>query len=421
MTDFHYPEVAIERALRDYPTPFYLYDTQQLQANHALLTESMDAAGVRGFKNFFAVKALPNPHILQRLVAMGQGFDCSSLAELELANQVGARGADIMFTSNNTTDEEFARAHELGAIINFDALRYVERYVDHVGVPEIASCRYNPGELVFGAPEIQKLIGAPAESKFGMSRERLLQSYQLLKEKGVTRFGLHTMLLSNNLSWQHHSEIAHTMFMLAAEVSRELDITFEFINLGGGIGVAYRPEDEPFEYDRFAEALQSAYQCAGLNDLGMPAVYMENGRCISASTGWLVTTVQNVKESYKKYIGVDASMADLMRPGMYGAYHHVSLLGDDSTKECEIVDIVGSLCENNDKFARDRQLPLLHVGDVIVIHSAGAHGHSMGFNYNGRLRHAELLHENGKLALIRRAETLDDLFRTIMPLEEQPS
>lgn len=410
------PDGMIERALSQHPTPFHIYDLKTFQANTRVLNESMSAADVSGYQNYFAVKALPNPHILRELVAMGHGLDCSSLAELTLAEQLGVSGEQIMFTSNNTSLAEFEKAHELGAIINFDDASYVDTYLEHVGVPHIACCRYNPGNLSVDSEEVQRIIGKPADAKYGMSRVAAIESYQKLKAVGVESFGLHAMLLSNNLSWSNHAEIARVLFELAVDISQEVGIELSFINLGGGIGVSYHPDDEKFDYQSFATDVKAQYEKSGLDAIGSPRIVMENGRSISGTAGWLVTKVQNLKQSYKKYVGVDASMADLMRPGMYGAYHHISLLGDEGTRLQQTVDVVGSLCENNDKFAIDRLLPELRIDDYIVIHCTGAHGQTMGFNYNGRLRSAELLNdEDGDIQLIRRAETLDDLFATIVP------
>lgn len=417
MTDFTVPE-AVNAARMTFPTPFHLYDVKTMRENTSRLYQAMEQAGVKDFQNYFAVKALPNPHVLRELVTTGHGLDCSSLAELALAEQVGMRGDQIMFTSNNTSDEEFARADELGAIINFDDELYADRYIELFGAPAFACGRFNPGELFTSTNGKDNMLrGTPAEQKYGMSREHLTSTYQTLKAAGTERFGLHAMLLSNNRSWQNHADVARLLFQTAKEIAEEVGIEFSFINLGGGIGVAYAPEDEPFDYEAFAQAVAEAYEDAGLERCGSPRVVMENGRAITATAGWLVTRVQNVKHSYKTYIGVDASMANLMRPGMYGAYHHISLLGDDGSRQSETVDVVGSLCENNDKFAVDRRLPKLELGDILVIHTTGAHGHAMGFNYNGRLRSAELLADGNDLKVIRRAETLDDLLATITPLE----
>ncbi len=417
MTAFEIPG-SVETATTHFPTPFHIYDAAAMSRASEQLYEAMEKAAVPGFQNFFAVKALPNPHVLRELVALGHGLDCSSLAELALAKQVGVNGEKVMFTSNNTSDEEFAAAHELGAIINFDDVIYAERYIERLGAPAFACGRFNPGELFTSTNGKDNMLrGNPAEQKYGMSREQLAETYRQLKAAGTTRFGLHAMLLSNNRLWENHAAVAKLLFQTAREIAEEVGIEFSSINLGGGIGVVYSPDDEAFDYEAFASAVAEAHEAAGLEACGSPRVVMENGRAITASAGWLVTRVQNVKRSYKTYIGVDASMANLMRPGMYGAYHHISLIGDNGSRESELVDVVGALCENNDKFAVDRELPELKVGDMLAIHTTGAHGHAMGFNYNGRLRSAEVLAKNGELKLIRRAETLDDLFAAITPLE----
>ena len=414
------PDSMVERALAQYQTPFHVYDLGTLRQNSDRLYDSMHKASVNGFQNYFAVKALPNPHVLRELVAMGHGLDCSSLAELTLAEQLGVSGDQIMFTSNNTSLAEFQKAHELGAIINFDDESYIETYLDRVGIPAFACCRYNPGNAFVNSNEAGNMLrGNPSDQKYGMDKEMLLRSYRKLQEAGTPKFGLHTMLLSNNSSWQNHAQVASILCQLAVDIAQQVEVVFSFINLGGGIGVAYEPGSEQFDYSAFAEAVANAYQDTNLSALGSPRIIMENGRAISATAGWLVTNVQNIKQSYKTYVGVDASMADLMRPGMYGSYHHITLLGDDNSRSQKPVDVVGPLCENNDKFAIDRQLPELHIDDTLIIHTTGAHGHAMGFNYNGRLRSAELLNsESGEVRMIRRAETLDDLFATIVPLED---
>ncbi|MBX6333859.1 diaminopimelate decarboxylase [Candidatus Saccharibacteria bacterium] len=403
----------IEAIARRYPTPFYLYDEAGIRARARYLKKTMDAAGVPGFRNFFAVKALPNPSILRILHEEGMGLDCSSVAELELAARAGVTGVDIMFTSNNTTDDDFAAANGSGAIINFDDLSHVRRYVERFGSPSIGSCRYNPGNISFPGMN-QRIIGKPSEAKFGMSTDQITQAYRELLQAGTERFGLHAMLLSNELDYHQHLRIAELLFELAVELNRALGVTFEFINLGGGLGVPYRPEQRPLDLEQYAAGLARLYKKYGLDQIGGPRVFMENGRWVTAETGYLITRVVNRKETYKTYIGVDATMANLMRPGMYGAYHHITVLGKEQSRATEIVDVAGSLCENNDKFAIDRRLPHTEIGDYLAIHTVGAHGHAMGFNYNGKLRSAELLLESGgTVRLIRRAETLNDLFATL--------
>lgn len=403
---------TIHDITRDYPTPFHLYDEAAIRRTAQKLQTVMDQAGVHGFQNYFAVKALPNPTILKLLAEEGMGADCSSLAELKIAEMAGLKGDSIMFSSNNTSSEEFEAAHALGAIINFDDLTLVEPYLQSIGIPRVACCRLNPGDLSFGGLN-ESIIGSPKEAKYGMPTDQLKLAYRRLKEAGVARFGLHTMLLSNELDWQHHETIARRLFATAVEVAKECNIAFEFINLGGGIGVPYRPEEHEFDLEAFARSLAALGREYDLDSIGNPRIVMENGRYITADSGYLVTKVTTIKRTHKTYVGVDASMSDLMRPGMYDAYHHITVLGGEG-RERETIDIVGSLCENNDKFAINRELPRVEIGDVIVIHTTGAHGHAMGFQYNGKLRHAELLlAKDGAVRQIRRAETLDDYFATL--------
>lgn len=404
---------SIKEVTNTYPTPFHIYDERRIRFVSDRLSRTMNEAGVPGFRNYFAVKALPNPEIIKILADTGMGADCSSLAELAIAEMCGLSGEDIMFSSNNTLDEEFAYAAKLGAIINFDDVTLVRRYIQTIGVPAVASCRYNPGDIEFGGLN-ESIIGSPREAKYGMPLDDMLASYQALKEAGVTKFGIHTMLLSSELDWHHHEVIARALFAAVKQIAREVGITFSFINLGGGIGVPYRPAEHEFDLEEFAGALATAYQDMDMASVGAPRVVMENGRYITADAGYLITTAVNRKDTHKTYIGVDASMSDLMRPGMYGAYHHVTVLGKEDAPVTSEVDIVGSLCENNDKFAVDRRLPAISMGDIVVIHTTGAHGQAMGFQYNGKLRHAELLLDpGGKVRLIRRAETLDDYFATL--------
>ncbi len=396
-----------------HPTPFYLYDEAGIRRQARLLRQTMRQAGVSGFRNFFAVKALPNPAILRILKQEGMGLDCSSLAELELAARVGITGDSIMFSSNNTPMAEFVRAQELGAIINYDDLEQVQPFLGSFGVPAVACCRYNPGNSIFTNVD-EQFIGRPSEAKYGMPKEQIIAAYRRLRQAGVRRFGLHTMLLSNDLDWRNHAKIAGLLFGLARELHHELGITFEFINLGGGLGVAYHPAETPFDLAIFAKELKRLYDIHDLAAVGTPAIVMENGRWVTGESGYLVIKVINRKDTHKHYVGVDASMANLMRPGMYGAYHHITVLGREQEPSVETVDVVGSLCENNDKFAIDRPLPLIERGDFLVMHTVGAHGHAMGFQYNGKLRSAELLlRPHGTVDFIRRAENLDDYFATL--------
>ena len=404
---------SIKQVTNTYPTPFHIYDEGRIRFVARRLQDTLRGAGIPGFRNYFAVKALPNPEILKVLVGEGMGADCSSLAELAIAEMCGLSGEDIMFSSNNTLDEEFAYAAALGAIINFDDTTLVDRYIERFGAPRAACCRFNPGNLEFGGLN-ESIIGSPKEAKYGMPIEDMIASYRNLKEAGVTKFGIHTMLLSNELDWRHHEAIARALFAAAKQIAEEVGIEFSFINLGGGIGVPYRPAEHEFELEAFADMLARLYQDMDMAAIGSPSVVMENGRYITADAGYLVTTAVNEKRTHKTYVGVDASMSDLMRPGMYDAYHHITVLGKEDEPAAEEVDVTGSLCENNDKFAINRSLPHIAMGDILVIHTTGAHGHAMGFQYNGKLRHAELLLDpGGDVRLIRRAETLQDYFATL--------
>jgi diaminopimelate decarboxylase len=328
-----------------------------------------------------------------------------------LSDKLGLSGQSIMFTSNNTTADEFRQASKLGAILNLDHPNHVDTLLKDVGMPDVISFRYNPGPERSG----NAFIGDPQQAKFGCTRKQLIEGYARCKQAGVSRFGLHTMVVSNELRTESFLETARMLFELAVEVHRELGIKLEFVNLGGGIGVPYRPEDSEPDLAAIGQGVQKVYEeiiaAAGLAPL---KVFMENGRAITGPFGYLVTRVINLKETYKNYVGVDACMSNLMRPGMYGAYHHITVLGKEDRPSAGPVDVVGSLCENNDKFAIDRLLPEVALDDIVVIHDAGAHSHSMGFQYNGRLRSAEfLLGCDGDIRQIRRAETLDDYFATV--------
>lgn len=404
---------SIKEITKTYPTPFYIYDEGRIRFVARNLHDTMRGAGVPGFRNYFAVKALPNPEIVKIVASEGMGVDCSSMAELAIAEMCGLSGEDIIFSSNNTLDEEFAYAVQLGAIINFDDLSLVPRCLAAGSIPAVACCRFNPGDLEFGGLN-EVLIGAPKEAKYGMALSDMIDAYRQLQQAGAKRFGIHTMMLSNELDWRHHIAIAEALFTAATAISKELGIKFDFINLGGGIGVPYRPVEHAFELEAFAAALSQLYRDKNLQALGNPRITMENGRYITADSGYLITSVVNQKNTHKTYVGVDASMSDLMRPGMYGAYHHVTVLGKEQLPSAQEVDIVGSLCENNDKFAIDRSLPKVEIGDILAVHTTGAHGHAMGFQYNGKLRHAELLlGAGGGVRMIRRAETIDDYFVTL--------
>ncbi len=400
---------TLERILQEYPTPFFLYDEQGIRQRTRDLKNAFKWNP--GFKQYFAIKATPNPHIVSILREEDSGADCSSLAELVISERVGLTGESIMFTSNNTTAAEYQEAARLGAIINLDHPNLIDTLVNATGMPEMICFRYNPGPERTG----NAIIGNPAEAKFGCTRAQLLQGYQRCRELGAKRFGLHAMVVSNERDVQSLLDTAQMLFELAVLVQRELDIKIEFINLGGGIGVAYRPTDNEINLTEFGAGVEKLYRQilvpAGLDPVN---ILMENGRAMTGPFGFLVTRVINLKETYKNYVGVDACMANLMRPGMYGAYHHITAIGKENQPFTGPVDVVGALCENNDKLAIDRELPALSVGDVLVIHDAGAHGHAMGFQYNGRLRSAELLLKpDGSVKQIRRAETLADYFATV--------
>lgn len=400
---------TILQLAKTWPTPFYLYDERGIRETMRALLGAF--AWNKGFKEYFAVKATPNPIILDILRQEGAGADCSSLAELVLAERVGIHSGNIMFTSNNTPAVEFQKARELGAILNLDDLGHLSFLERHAGLPDILSFRFNPGATKQG----NVIIGQPEEAKFGLTREQLFAGYCLAQQKGIGRFGLHTMVASNELDEAYFVETAVILFNLIVELSQTLGIIFEFVNLGGGIGIPYRPEETAVNLPQLGEAIRQRYQQIIIaNGLPPLKIFLECGRVVTGPHGYLITAVRHLKESYKRFAGLDASMADLMRPGMYGAYHHVSVLGKGRANS-PVYDLVGSLCENNDKFAVNRPLPELEVDDLLVIHDVGAHGRAMGFNYNGKLRCGELLwREDGTVQQIRRAETLDDYFATVM-------
>ena len=390
-----------------YETPFYLYDEKAIRENIRRFTKAFSI--FPGFKEHFAVKACPNPYILKILRSEGCGADCSSLPELILAENAGIAGEDVMFTSNETPAKEYIYANLKGNIINLDDITHIPFLEKTLGfLPEILSFRYNPGPLKEG----NAIIGKPEEAKYGLTEEQIFEAYKICKEKGVKRFGLHTMVASNELNPDYFVETATLLFNLAAKVKEKVGITFEFINLGGGLGIPYKPGDKAVDYDYIARGIKNAYDAivvpAGLDPL---KIYWECGRPITGPYGWLVTRAIHEKHIYRDYIGVDASMADLMRPGMYGAYHEVTVSGKENAPKNKVV---GSLCENCDKFAVQRQLPEIQIGDLLIIHDAGAHGRAMGFNYNAKLRCGELLlRQDGSVVEIRRRETIDDYFATL--------
>ncbi len=404
-----FTQEQIVQIAEKYPTPFHIYDEKGIRENARRLKHAFE--GVHGFKEFFAVKALPNPFIMKILKEEGFGSDCSSLPELMLSEQVGIVGEDIMFSSNDTPAEEFVKARELGAIINLDDISHIDYVEGTAGLPELICFRYNPGPLKQG----NVIIGKPEEAKYGFTRDQLFEGYRVVKEKGVKRFGLHTMVASNELDYKYFIETACILFDLVVEINRKLGIRFEFVNIGGGIGIPYRPEQEAVPLEKIAQGIKEAYQekIVG-NGLAPMKLFMECGRIITGPYGYLVSEVRHLKHTYKDYVGLNSCMANLMRPAMYGAYHHITVLGKEARPLDHRYDVTGSLCENNDKFAVDRMMPEVEVGDILVIHDTGAHGYAMGFQYNGKLRSAELLlRENGEVVQIRRAETPEDYFRTL--------
>ncbi len=392
-----------------YPTPFHLYDEQAIRANARVFMQAFD--WVPGFKNYFAVKACPNPSILKIMKEEGFGSDCSSLPELVLSQQAGIVGEDIMFTSNDTPDEEFAAAFEMGAVINLDDITHIDSLVRSAKMPELISFRYNPGPDRTG----NAIIGNPVEAKYGVTTEQLVPCYLKARELGAKRFALHTMVASNELDGSYIVETARMLFAQAIRLQEETGIRLEFVNMGGGIGIPYRPDQEAMDIAWVGSEIKKLYEQmivpAGLDPL---RIVFECGRMVTGPFGYLVTHVRHVTRKYKNYVGLDASMANLMRPALYGAYHHLTVVGKNPSDSDAVYDVTGSLCENNDKFAIDRKLPAMVPGDVVVIHDAGAHGHAMGFNYNAKLRSAEyLLQSDGSVRMIRRAETMDDLFATL--------
>ncbi|MDR0454211.1 MAG: diaminopimelate decarboxylase [Deferribacteraceae bacterium] len=400
---------CIEKIIQVYPTPFHIYDEATILANVKAFYEAFSWAP--GFKNFFAVKALPNPSILRLLHKNGFGADCSSDTELLLAEMAGITGEDIMFTSNQTPASEYKLAMKLGAVMNLDDITHIDYLEKHLGMPELISFRYNPGPLKDG----NDVIGKPVEAKYGLTEEQMLDAFRIVKRKGVKRFGIHTMVASNELNVSYFVETAEILFRLGAKIHKETGVDLEFINLGGGIGIPYNPDNAPVDFCCLGGKIKNLYEriitSAGMN----PKIYFECGRVITGPYGYLVTKAIHKKHIYREYIGVDACAANLMRPMIYGAYHHITVMGKENLPCDKTYDIVGSLCENTDKFAINRKLPEIDTGDILVIHDTGAHGHSMGFNYNGKLRSAELLlHTDGAVEQIRRAETHDDLFATII-------
>jgi diaminopimelate decarboxylase len=397
---------VLNKITSHYGTPFHIYDEAGIRETGNRLKEAF--AGIDCFREYYAVKALPNPKILSLMKDIGFGFDCSSIAELRLSRQVGGRGEEIMFTSNNTSEQDFIEAaKDGGSILNLDDLNLLAKVPK---MPELICFRYNPGSKRTG----NDIIGKPTEAKYGVSDAQIIEAYRQAKSQGVKRFGIHTMLASNELNYEYMVQTSQMLLELIADISAELDITFEFINIGGGLGIPYKPGVAELDLSAMGREITALFKNFRQQHGYEPALYMESGRFITGPHGVLVTKAINRKDIYRTYVGVDASMSCLMRPGIYGAYHHIDVVGKDDSTAKEIVDVVGSLCENNDKFAVQRELPKIDDGDTLVIQDTGAHGSAMGFNYNGNLRPKELLLSlDGKVELIRRAERLEDYFATL--------
>ncbi|MBE0597535.1 MAG: diaminopimelate decarboxylase [Desulfuromonadales bacterium] len=396
---------SLEKIAAHFGTPFHIYDEAGIRATGRELQQTF--AGIAGFREYFAVKALPNLRILELMRDLGFGFDCSSIPELVMSRSIGARGDDIMFTSNNTSPEEFLAAEaEGGCILNLDDISLIAKVPRF---PETICFRYNPGPRRTG----NVIIGHPEEAKYGVTHEQVVEAYRLAKARGAKRFGLHTMVASNERDYTYIVQTAVMLLEVVEMVQQELDIRFDFVNIGGGLGIPYRPTDEPLNLAAIGREVTALFTQFRQKHGYAPRMLMESGRYITGPHGALVTTAINHKDIYRKYIGVDACMSSLMRPALYGAYHHISVVGKEHLPKSEVYDVAGSLCENNDKFAVQRELPPIAEGDLLVLHDTGAHGHAMGFQYNGRLRPKELLlRTDGTVELIRREETVDDYLAT---------
>lgn len=400
----------VEEMVKKYPTPFHLYDEQGIRENVRKLKKAF--SWNKGFKEYFAIKATPNPYIMEILKEEGVAADCSSYTELLLSEAVGLTGDDIMFSSNVTPSEDFELAAKLGAIINFDDITHIDFFEKIAEFPDTMSCRYNPGGDFLLENQI---MDAPKEAKYGFTLEQLKEGFLKLKKKGVKHFGIHAFLASNTVTEEYYPALAKILFETAVEIKEETGVHIAFLNLSGGIGIPYSPDERPNDIMAIGEGVRAAFEevlvPAGMGDV---AIYTELGRYVLGPYGCLVARAIHEKHIYKDYIGLDACAANLMRPAMYGSYHHITVLGKEDKPLKEMYDITGGLCENNDKFAINRMLPKIDIGDYVVIHDTGAHGFSMGYNYNGKLRSAEiLLKENGETKLIRRAETPKDYFVTL--------
>ena len=401
----------LDEIVKKYPTPFHLYDEKGIRENAKALKEAF--AWNPGYKEYFAVKATPNPFLLQILKEYGCGCDCSSYTELLMSDAVGIDGHDIMFSSNDTPEEDFKLADKLGAIINLDDITHIDFLEKTIGhIPETISCRYNPGGIFKISNDI---MDNPGDSKYGMTTEQITEAFKTLKAKGAKEFGIHAFLASNTVTNEYYPTLAKILFETAVEIKEKTGVKLDFINLSGGVGIPYTPDKEPNDIMVIGEGVRKVYEevlvPAGMGDV---AIFTELGRFMLAPYGHLVTTAIHEKHTHKEYIGVDACAVNLMRPAMYGAYHHITVLGKENEPCDHKYDVTGSLCENNDKFAIDRMLPKIDMGDILVIHDTGAHGFAMGYNYNGKLKSAEvLLRPDGSFKLIRRAETPEDYFATI--------
>ncbi|MCM1105260.1 MAG: diaminopimelate decarboxylase [Clostridium sp.] len=405
----------IDEIVKTYPTPFHIYDEKGIRENARAVKEAF--SWNTGFREYFAVKATPNPYVIDIMREFGCGFDCSSLTELMLARAMGAGKNEIMFSSNDTPAKEYAFADRIGAVINLDDITHIDFLEKTLGrLPETLSCRYNPGGLFKMSNGI---MDNPGDAKYGFTTEQLLEGIRILKQRGVKHFGIHAFLASNTVTNEYYPMLAKILFEQAVKIHEETGAHIAFINLSGGVGIPYRPDQEPNDIYAIGEGVRRVYEevlkPAGMGDV---AIYTEMGRFMTGPYGALVTTAIHEKHTHKEYIGVDACAVNLMRPAMYGAYHHITVLGKEDAPCDRKYDVTGSLCENNDKFALDRMLPEIEMGDYLVIHDTGAHGFSMGYNYNGKLKSAELLlKENGDVKLIRRAETPEDYFRTFDGLD----
>lgn len=400
----------LEVIIKDYPTPFHLYDEKGIRENARKLKQAF--AWNPGFKEYFAVKATPNPSILRILKEEGCGVDCSSLTELMMSERLAFQGDEIMFSSNDTPPEEFIKARELDATINLDDITHIDFLKRSAGIPKKISCRFNPGGVFELGTDI---MDNPGDAKYGMTKEQIMEAYTRLKELGVETFGMHAFLASNTVTNEYYPALARILFELAVEIRERTGVELSFINLSGGVGIPYTPDKEPNDIFAIGEGVRKVYdEILVPAGMGSVKLFTELGRFMLAPYGHLIVKAIHEKHTYKEYIGVDACAVNLMRPAMYGAYHHITVAGKEDASCDHIYDITGSLCENNDKFAVNRSLPKIEIGDILVIHDTGAHGYAMGYNYNGKLKSAEiLLREDGSTKLIRRAETPEDYFATL--------